>query len=404
MDALNSSYNFQQQMQLQMQQQQQQFRKNSVGPDLGLGKPPAGSLIISDFFTPSNPQDKFSHGEVVNMSARQNGFRGPVITADQPNSVAASRAISSAENVITDPNADKQDIIRAISQRTAAQAVSLVETQTQVVRNATASGAENSVLNLSMGGSKAGISSDLYSHAAHAWSENGTPESREYGATVAGNYAKAYGLDLDRLQSTDPKVAEPERAKLQQHLINHVDHTVENSGRMKSARQDWSTEVRRFESGRNSVVISAGNHGDESDQMMKDAGSSPVMAPPDYQKNFLEIPEVTSVGATRWLDGENGPKETAARYSSRSDDVDIYASGSVDYDGDQKADDWGTSFSAPRVGATMAELHRRNPNMSSSQVENLMRNQLTHNLNTGSGDLQVLDYQKSSDFLVGAKR
>lgn len=397
---------FQNESMLQMQQQMAaQARRFSVGPDPNQSKPTPGSLIIADYFTPSNPNDTFAHGEIVGMSARQNGFRGPVFTLDQASVdiSGSSQAIAFAEQAITNPESSPEDILRAISTRTAAQSVSLVEQQTQMVRNATASGAKNSALNISMGQSKAGLSSELYSHATGAWNPEASREDREYGTTVAGNYAKAYGLNLESLQSSDPAVSGPERAKLQQSLIGHVDHAVENSSRMKEAQRNWTTEVRRFESGNNSVVISAGNDGNAAEQMIKDAAGSPVMAPRDFQKNFLEIPEVTTVGATRWVNSENGPVEQSANYSSRSAGIDIFASGSVDYDGDQKADNWGTSFSAPRVASTMAELHRQNPTMTSAQVENLMRNRLTHNLNTGSGEVQVLDYQKSSDVLVGRR-
>jgi hypothetical protein len=377
-----------QQMHHQLQAEQSRQRKAKVGPDLSEGKPPAGSLIIADYFSPSNPSEP-THGELVGLAARGNGFRGPVITSEQPFSEDASDAQFSAENLITNPKSSKGEMLEGISGRTAVQAISLVENQTKVVRNATASGAKNSVLNLSVGGSKAGITSELYSHASLAWDEKATPEDRDYGSMMAGNFARAYDLNKDHLLSDDPKVSGPERARLQQHLVKHVDHTVNSSTRMKSAQKAWATEVRRFESGHNSVVISAGNHGDASDQMIKDAGSARPMVPSDYEKNFLEIPEVTSVGAVSVGEGRS------ARYSSRSDGVDIYASGSVDYDGDKKADDTGTSFSAPRVGATMAELHRQNPKMNSAQVENLMRNSLTRELNTGSGKIQVLDTQKN---------
>jgi hypothetical protein len=401
--GMNSNINFA--MQQQMQQMDEMRRKNSVGPDLGAtSSPPPGSLIIADFFTPSQPGDQYSHGEVVNMAAKQNGFRGPVFTQNQPTSQGATMAQTRAEHVLTNPNASREDILRAVSERTAARAVSNVESQTQVVRNATASGAKNSALNISMGTSKAGVTADLYGQASLAWSSEANAESKEYGTVIAGNFSKAYELDMAKLQSQDPEVSGPERLKLQQHLVNHVDHTFSNNSRMKEAKQQWSTEVRRFESNNNSVVVSAGNEGDASEFMAKDAGGRRMRVPPDYETNVLEIPEVTSVGATRWSNGPDGPTETRAQYSNRSQGVDIYASGSVDYDGDQKADDFGTSFSSPRVAATMAALHGQNPNMSSSQIENLMRNQLTHDLNGGSqGEIKVLDYQKSSDFLVGRK-
>lgn len=380
-------------------------RKSSVGPDANAGfTPPKGSLIIADNFTPTNPGDKFSHGEVVNMAARQNGFKGPVFSMSQPLDIRASNAQSGAEMVLTDPQAEKGDILRAVSVRSAAQAISNVQSQTKVVNNAIASGAQNSALNISMGTSKAGIVTDLYSQASLAWNPKAPEDAQAYGKTVAGNFSKAYDLDMDKLQNPDLKVSGPERQKLQQKLVGHVHQALGKNPNMDKAKREWTTAVRRFESQNNSVVISAGNEGGTAKTLARDTGGLLPKVPKDFETNVLEIPEVTSVGATRWSNGAGGPKERRADYSNHSQGTDIYASGSVDFDGDQKAESFGTSFSGPRVAATMAKLHKDNPKMSSDQVENLMKTRLTHDLNSGSkSKLKVLDYHKSSDYLVGRK-
>jgi hypothetical protein len=48
----------------------------------------------------------------------------------------------------------------------------------------------------------------------------------------------------------------------------------------------------------------------------------------------------------------------------------------------------------------MAGLHRANPNKNHKQVEALMQQQLTHQLDTPDGAIPVLDYGKTADFLA----
>lgn len=50
----------------------------------------------------------------------------------------------------------------------------------------------------------------------------------------------------------------------------------------------------------------------------------------------------------------------------------------------------------------MAELHRRNPHLNSSQIESMMKNQLTRGMNDAHGPMQVLDHQRTAEFLAGA--
>lgn len=121
-----------------------------------------------------------------------------------------------------------------------------------------------------------------------------------------------------------------------------------------------------------------------------------------YQGFDSLTPAATVVGATRWSNVANGPTEKVAGYSSASSGLAIYASGSLDLQKDGKgAETFGTSFAAPRVAATMATLHKQNPQMSSAQIEHLMKTKFTHQLETSSGSVSVLDYHKSSDLMVG---
>ena len=61
----------------------------------------------------------------------------------------------------------------------------------------------------------------------------------------------------------------------------------------------------------------------------------------------------------------------------------------------------GSRSGSDRVAKMTAALHKKYPDMSSRQIGNLMRNQLTPSFNSGnSGGIQVLDSKKSNDFLA----
>ena len=59
----------------------------------------------------------------------------------------------------------------------------------------------------------------------------------------------------------------------------------------------------------------------------------------------------------------------------------------------------GTSYASPRVAAVMAELHGRNPDLSSRQIENLMMQNLTYELPQSGGSIDVLDLREASQTL-----
>ena len=390
------------QMQAQIQMQMQQSKVGAPIDKMPTGSVPGGSLIIADSFIPSSPSDKFSHGEMVNMSARGNGFKGPVFTlAQQGAEGTAAKAFKAEQGLLFEKHtpAETRALVASFG---ANDALSLLQRQTKMVDIASASGVKNSALNISMGSSVASQTGRLYSEASMAWHPELTKEAQAAGKTMVTNFAGAYGLSVDKLMSSNPKISGPERARLAEALAKGLDGAVANSPAVAKAKQDFATSVGRFEAGRNSVVISSGNEGDYAKQIGDDThGYQPTKLPKSFNTNFLNTPAATMVGATRWSQGASGPVERQAEYSNVNSGVDIYASGSLSTNGDQKAEEHGTSFAAPRVAAAMAALHKANPKMSSAQIESLMHNSLTHGLNTGNGSISVLDYGKSSDFMVG---
>ncbi len=379
------------------------LRQQNVGPVASPGNVPSGSLIIADSFTPSRPEDKFAHGETVARSARFDGFRGPLRTLSPEGSSSGYQKAGTAEDGFYKENATPAETRANVKNYALGSVLGVLDTDTQAVQSATASGATNSALNLSQGRSRADIASRVYGAASFAWSDDLKPEHKEFADGVTQNFAGAYGLDMAKLKSQDPKVSGPERLKLQEAIIGSVDSSLNQSPQVRAAKNRFTTEVNRFESNRNSVVISSGNDGDVIDAFKKDAsGLTPRNLPKNFDTNVLDTPQATMVGATRWFDNGNGLTEKVAGYSSVQSGVDIFASGSVATKVSGQADTFGTSFAAPRVAATMATLHKMNPSMSSAQVENLMKNSMTHSLNSGNGgQIDVLDYQTSSNLMVG---
>lgn len=273
-----------------------------------------------------------------------------------------------------------------------------LEGQTHALNHATSSGARNSVLNMSQGDSLAGITSRIYFDAAAAWNPNAQAKHQQEGEVAAKNLATAYGLDYSRLSSSDPKVSGQERSRLQQAIMNGVESGFTGSPEVAKATKDFATAVGRFESGHNSVVIAAGYSGNVLSKLEKDAnGCPPGKVPADFDNSFLDTPEATLVGATHWRSSGGQLTESVADFSGNNSGNDLYASGSVGLKQPKSAETFGTSFAAPRVAATMATLHRQNPNMSSSQIEGLMMSNFTEQLYTGNGPIAVLDHQKSSD-------
>lgn len=375
-------------------------------------KPEPGTLIIHDNFRdPANPnlvpvQGPFGpvmmpslepqHGDVVTIAAQQDGFHGPIQKYEA--GLDPTSKFLRADQALQSGPLSKEQARQAVADYTSDFASNMLKSESKFLDSMSNLGTKNSAVNMSSGTSKARIALDLFEGALPG---NATSQF-DHSARVAKlkNLATAYDLDYSKLQSRDTKICAAEINKLQQGLVNQVSDTLDNSQQVKDARATWDTSVRRFESGNNSVVISAGNEGEHRKYFENYTPGEKLKLPQNFTTNVLENDQVTSVGATRWMENSAGElKEYRAGYSSKSNGVDIYASGSVGLKDPSKADEWGTSFAAPKVAAGMAALHKQNPEMSSAQVEALMRKKLTHPLNTSSGTLEVLDYKKNFEFL-----
>lgn len=371
--------------------------------------PPAkagpGSLIIQDTFTPTimgggdifNPPTFISpHGYDVVGSARQEGFQGQVVPRDR----SAALSLPSAEAPITKrlgtEDLTKEEALGAITSKIRLDASSFLDEQSAFLENETKQGVKNSAANLSLGKSKASTSAEHYTDAIESlYGPQGEAgmliaEAGGVGPKTFDNYAKAFGIDADKIKNKDESISGPERQKLQQAIVDHVSGTYDSDPGIKKSSARWDKAVSGFEAGNNSVVIAAGNEGDVAEQFASGNNGRKIKAPADFEKNLLENEAVTSVGATQ---KSGTSQEGRAEWSSVSGGVDVYANGTAS-EGVE-----GTSFAAPRVAATMAQLHKDNPKMTSSQIENLMRNSLTKNLNTGGGQIQVLDHSKTHKYL-----
>ena len=380
------------------QQLQQQQHQLPSGPTTAPPAPEPGTLYIRDTFEYTK-RGQIPHGYQVDYAQNKEGFQGPVVQHPQFTDQWHVDQIGANLSQLSSGPLNQQQALDAISGYTTNKVEGMLLSQEFYLDYLTNQGAHNSAVNLSSGTTKARMAMEL--------AELGSPglgvdkKDRERRTQILNNYAAAYDLDLQKFLNPDPKINGPERQKLHQGLIDTVSDTMDNSPGIASRKQGWSDAVERFEAKNNSVVIAAGNEGEFEERLEERSSGLQLNIPENFTTNIYENEHVTSVGATRWYENENGDlKEYRAKYSSDSSGIDIYASGSIGLQDPERADSWGTSFSAPKVAATMAELHRLYPNLSSAQIEDLMKSNLTHDLNTGSaGTIQVLDYQKNFEFL-----
>lgn len=323
-----------------------------------------GSLYVRDTFIPSSSFTEIPHGlQVVQAANSQSGSGARIVPSvnDQPQT-QVEHVINPEMKRLGVEELTGAQVLSTLSGGIEGRVVGFLDDQSAYLEKLTKSGITNSAANFSLGQSQASQSLSLYNDAVSALSSDNP--------TLAGNYARAFGVDPAKLRSDDRAVQQAETAKLQQAIVDHVHGTFDESEAVGSAMSRWDSAVEGFEKGRNSVVIAAGNEGEIAKMMEEESGGHRLRLPLDFETNVLENDLVTSVGAT------DGPGLKAS-YSSHSSGVDIFANGNLPSHTPDGGLVQGTSFAAPRVGVVMAELHRLNPNLSSAQVEQLMRDRLS---------------------------
>ncbi len=409
LDMMNALYWQQQQEMMRLNNanalQGQGIQLKSVESTLPTGP---GTLYINDTFVASNPNEFASpannpHGIKVALATRQQGFRGPVVGTDR-----TSGSLTSTDKVwmksLTDLGTlgrTPEQTISDIRSLTSNNGASLLDQETEKLRQLNRSGASNSVVNFSQGVSKAGGVKRIYDEATLCLRGDLLPGDPRIPRSCAmlTNIAGAAGLSVEKLVSNNPEVRNAERGRLSQFLIDQVSAGMDSNPTLKASRKRYDRAVQSFEARSNSVVVSAGNDGSILDELSKSNGGFALTVPKDFSQNVLENNAVTSVGATQRSPWKGSGVERAD-YSSKSEGVDVYAAGGLGLYDNGGQEVVGTSFAAPRVAAVMAELHRQYPGASSARIERLLQQQLTQSAPDGSSTLNVLDDQSTSQFLA----
>ncbi len=343
--------------------------------------PPPGTLFVNDDYRRES-MEKLSHGDLVEKAARNQGFQGPIVAKPTYNIGPQAQSAQMAGQMLLNSSLTPELARLSVATYVQSNAISALDSQSQSLDEITWSGAKNTVVNLSQGISVASATEQLYFGLTKGWKACSDPVEQQQTSAVIANYASAYGLDAGKLQSSDPDISGPERARLQQSLVKQVVTDLESPG-VAQAKAGYEAAVERFEAGNNSLVVAAGNFGQVKLDLESHAGGHRLRnTPKNFTTNIYATPVATVVGATE------GHKKVAD-YSTQGPEVDIHALGDLGHGGETIQ---GTSFAAPRVAAEMAKLHAENPTLGSHEIESLLHKGLTHQVNSNTGTISILDF------------
>ena len=235
-------------------------------------------------------------------------------------------------------------------------------------------GFRNSVVNTSLGAHSLGLVNQV-----EAFLGPDSPFNPAQKAFIDRNLNLALELDLGM------PFSEPTRLRFQA-LLDFVQQTLSESSRVRESLAVWRNEVRSFESANNSVVVVAGNDASQV-RTLRERG---YRVSYDADKNFLSIPEVTTVGAYEngWLRADLAP------YSRQGEEVDLYANGT----GSQMK---GTSVAATDVTVTLGNIHCSYPEMSSGEAEAYSQQNLAEKLPSGEFILKLSGVMQSESLPSG---
>lgn len=276
-------------------------RSPKLGLPNGAPKPPSspngreseGDLYVRDTYTPDIGGAFWSgpHGQLVEMAARNQGFQGRIHSSvsEQPVFVKSTPEVVAQVQKLGTEELTQEAASRALSRYTELSNTTFLDDQSAYLERRTEDGVRNSVANFSLGSSKASTVDTLYEHAMLSL-DSGASAGILQAATGSGpkaldNYAVAFGLDAEKLRSSDETVSGPERQKLQQALVDHVSNEVDTNPAIKASQERWKDAVESFESGRNSVVIAASNEGAHAERLIAGNGNRAVQVPVDFEKN-----------------------------------------------------------------------------------------------------------------------
>lgn len=361
-----------------------------------------GSLVVVDHFIAPMPMMGIGgmfgpmetpHGHLVTQSATGDGFVGNLIPS-QINTKYGPEKFHVKQS-LNEPGLAPEEFKRRLDLSITVESVSLMDSMTERLEGLTEAGLHGSAVNLSYGASQAGFLDHYYSDASLAWAGWGPTD--DFKKPLLENYARAFDLDASKLSHQDPKISGLERRKLQQAIADQVSNILENNPDVKESHETYAKAVIELEKNHNSVVVSASNYGRVTEYLNKDVGESApeLRVSSRFHDNVLATPETTVVGATEG----SGDQEKVAGYSSNFQEVDIYANGVAPMSslpGQKNAQ--GTSFSCPKVAQAMARLHELYPDKSSAEIENLLKEGLSHQLLSYDGNVERPVLNDHADF------
>ncbi|MBN9415094.1 MAG: S8/S53 family peptidase [Candidatus Eremiobacteraeota bacterium] len=362
----------------------------------------AGSLVVVDQFNAPMPSFgiggfagpiRMAHGHLVQESAKGEGFQGNVVPSEHTAKYRQQQW--DIDKSLNEPNLPREEFLKRLELAVSVDGIGLVDAMTERLEGLKEAGMHHSAVNLSYGMSQAAVLQERYSDAATVW--RGWSPLPGFNQPLLDNYARAFDLDSAKLSSQDPAIHGPERHKFQQALSDQIGSIMDNNETLKESKSLFAAAVRDLEANHNSVVVSASNAGQVLERLAKDAGSSkPITVGKNFHDNVLATPETTVVGATEG----SGASERVARYSSNYEEVDIYANGvaPLPSSSDQPENAQGTSFAAPKVAQAMAELHKLYPEKTSAEIEDMLKEQLSHQLFSYDGNVDRPVLNDHADF------
>ncbi len=305
-----------------------------------------GALIIIDSF--HSPE---AHGFQVEGAAGALGPTGPVHRYNQLQNidgritmphVEALRELQSSLSSEALSQEDASECLTSFLDTAISNNLNLV---TGLLKEASAEGFKNSVVNLSQG-------FDPITYFKIVKSPLGGKElSDQQKQIYFHNLASAVSNQAGDVGEFDNR------------LLGSIKSAVTSSEKVETARTAWREQVRSFESNHNSVVVAAGNSGQELSAMSQAGfeidGSEDV--------NVFAVPEVTTVAAS--ATSEEGGIILPSP-SSFGPEVDFIVSG---FHGES----FGSSFAAPKVANIMRAAHAFNPGATSDQIEEWARTEVS---------------------------
>lgn len=334
-----------------------------------------GSVVILDSFQ-SNPQlGGAAPGELAAFAA--GSAVGDVARCEmaRPEPTGTGWILQPQHN--TPPDMIRQQL----SMELAGARCRSLEGATQNLKGLAAEGLKSSAVALPQAQSPASEVWGTYAGLREAWSN---PGGNTQGSQVAlGNYCRAFGLDAGRIMHPDRRIAEPERAKLQQALIS-LSSDVDKSPQVQQSQRNFQGAVSKLAEQKVSVVTVADSAEQALGVLADDRGdrdnSRPLSIPDNFAHGVFATAGTVSVGASLLDDkGQPMPGQTIGT----GDRVHILADSSVKMQDGGTTSRYGAAPAAPRVANALAALHARYPEKSTGDVLKLLMEQGTDTTSEG---------------------